>query len=125
MLDVVVVGAPTHRRARRLLGPRRLQLPERVVFADGAPLERQAIFTHPPTRQRSDLPRQLGCTILDDDSIQVDDRGDTGVRGVYAAGDMARRPTMPVPGAMVIIAAAEGAVSGVAIDQDLFFESLT
>ena len=37
---------------------------------------------------------------------------------------MARRPTMPVPGAMVIIAAAEGAITGVAIDQELFFQEL-
>jgi thioredoxin reductase len=97
---------------------------QRIVFAEGAPLERKALFTHPPTRQHSDLPRQLGCALLDDRSVEVDDLGHTSVPGVYAAGDMARRTTMPVAGAMVIIAAAEGAVSGVAIDQDLFLESL-
>jgi hypothetical protein len=37
---------------------------------------------------------------------------------------MARRPTMPVPGAQVVIAAAEGAIAAVAIDQDLFMNDL-
>ena len=97
----------------------------RVVFADGSSLERDALFTHPPTRQRSKLPEQLGCRCLDDGSVEVDDLGRTSVAGVYAAGDMARRTTMAVAGAMVVIAAAEGAVSGVAIDQELFFETLT
>jgi thioredoxin reductase len=97
---------------------------ERITFADGAPLERQALFFHPPTRQRSDLPRQLGCTLLDDSSVQIDDLGHTSVAGVFAASDMARRPTMPVPGAFVVIAAAEGATAAVAIDQELLFESL-
>jgi hypothetical protein len=36
----------------------------------------------------------------------------------------ARRPTMPFPGAQVVIAAAEGAVAALAIDQELFLEDL-
>ena len=98
---------------------------QRIVFADGSSLERAALFTHPPTRQRSNLPEQLGCRCLDDGSVEVDDLGRTTVAGVYAVGDMARRTTMPFPGAMVVIAAAEGAVGGAALDQDLFFETLT
>jgi thioredoxin reductase len=43
---------------------------------------------------------------------------------VFAAGDMARRPTMPLPGGQVVIAAAEGAVAAVAIDQTLFVRDL-
>ena len=43
------------------------------------------------------------------------------LRGVFAAGDMARRPSMPVPGALVVIGAVEGAV---AIDQEFLFETL-
>jgi thioredoxin reductase len=91
----------------------------RVVFASGEPLERRAAFLHPPTRQRSDLPGQLGCVLLEDGSVSVGDFDQTSVPGVYAAGEMARRPTMPVPGAQVVIAAAEGAIAAVAIDQDL------
>jgi thioredoxin reductase len=96
----------------------------RVVFATGAPLERRAAFLHPPTRQRSDLPGQLGCLLLEDGSVSVGDFGQASVPGVFAAGDMARRPTMPVPGAQVVIAAAEGAIAAVAIDRDLLMNDL-
>jgi thioredoxin reductase len=97
---------------------------ERIEFTHGEPAERAAAFLHAPTRQRSDLPRQLGCTLLDDGSVQVDDLGQTSVPGVLAAGDMARRPSMPVPGAQVVIAAAEGAIAAVAIDQGLALQEL-
>ncbi len=102
-------------------GDRRL---ERIVFAQGEPQARAAAFLHAPTRQASDLPRQLGCTLLDDDSVMVDDLGQTSVPGVFAAGDMARRPSMPLPGAQVVIAAAEGAIAAVAIDQQLLLQQL-
>jgi thioredoxin reductase len=91
----------------------------RIVLATGAPLERRAAFLHPPTRQRSALPGQLGCVLLEDGSVSVGDFGQASVAGVFAAGDMARRPTMPHPGAQVVIAAAEGAIAAIAIDQDL------
>jgi thioredoxin reductase len=97
---------------------------ERVVFASGEPAARVAAFLHAPTRQRSDLPSQLGCTLLEDGSVMVDDLGQTSVPGVLAVGDMARRPSMPVPGAQVVIAAAEGAIAAVAIDQTLALQQL-
>jgi thioredoxin reductase len=96
----------------------------RIVFASGESVERRAAFLHPPTRQRSDLPGQLGCVLLEDGSVSVGDFGQTSVAGVLAAGDMARRPTMPVPGAQVVIAAAEGAIAAIAIDQDLLLNDL-
>jgi thioredoxin reductase len=37
----------------------------RVVLATGESVERRAAFLHPPTRQRSDLPGQLGCALLE------------------------------------------------------------
>jgi thioredoxin reductase len=98
---------------------------ERIVFAEGEPATRAAAFLHAPTRQRSDLPRELGCTMLEDDSVMVDDLGQTSVPGVLAVGDMARRPSMPVPGAQVVIAAAEGAIAAVAIDQYLLLQQLS
>jgi thioredoxin reductase len=94
---------------------------EQVVFDDGTRLARTALFCHVPTRQASDLPERLGCKLLDDGSVEVNDLGQTSVAGVYAAGDMARRPTMPVPGAQVIIAAAEGATAAGMIDQELLY----
>jgi thioredoxin reductase len=97
----------------------------RVMLATGESVERRAAFVHPPTRQRSQLPEQLGCVLLEDGSVSVGELGQTSVPGVFAAGDMARRPTMPVPGAQVVIAAAEGAIAAVAIDQDLVISDLT
>jgi thioredoxin reductase len=97
---------------------------KRVVFASGESVKRRAAFLHPSTRQRSALPGQLGCVLLEDGSVSVGDFGQTSVAGVFAAGDMARRPTMPVPGAQVVIAAAEGAIAAVAIDQDLVMNDL-
>ncbi len=125
--------------ARRLLAAHKVQLREepiarldgqngtleRIVFAEGEPVERAAAFLHAPTRQRSDLPGQLGCTLGEDGSVLVDDLGQTSVPGVFAAGDMARRPSMPLPGAQVVIAAAEGAIAAVAIDQMLVLQQLT
>lgn len=123
---------------RRLLAAHKVQLRQepiarldgidgrltRVVFAEGEPAERAAAFLHAPTRQRSDLPRQLARELLEDGSVMVDDLGQTSVPGVLAAGDMARRPSMPLPGAQVIIAAAEGAIAAVAIDRALSLQEL-
>lgn len=92
-----------------------------LVFSDGSRLERAALFVHAHVQQRSDLPTQLGCRILDDGAVAINDLGQTSVPGVYAAGDMARRPTMPVAGAQVVLAAAEGTVAAGAIDLELLF----
>lgn len=90
-----------------------------VVFASGERLPRHALFTHGHLRQRSKLPELLGCELLDDGSVRVDDFGRTSVPGVSAAGDMARRPSMPRPFAAVVTAAASGTVAAAALDQDL------
>jgi thioredoxin reductase len=71
------------------------------------PACRFAFFTiaHEP---QSDLDVQLGCRRTDDDCTAVDGDGATSVPGVYAAGDA-------TPGLQLIqVAAAEGAVAGVA-----------
>lgn len=96
----------------------------RIVFADSAVLERDALFLHPPLRQRSDLATRLGCRILDDGAVEVNDLQQTSVAGVFAAGDMARRPQMPNVGAQVGIAAAEGLTAAVMLDQELAFAAL-
>ena len=91
----------------------------RIVFAERKALGRHTIFIRPPTRQRSDLAAQLGCNALEDGSVEVNDFGQTSVPGVYAAGDMARRPTMPFPAAGVINAASSGAIAAVMADREL------
>jgi thioredoxin reductase len=93
----------------------------RIVFVDGASLERRALFIRPPMRQRSELATRLGCSVLDDGSIEVNDFGQTTVPGVYAVGDMARRPAMPFPAAQVIHAASAGGVAAVIADRELLW----
>ena len=96
---------------------------ERIVFADGSTLERDAIFGGGPTRQRSDLAAQLGCATSDQGSVEVDDFGHTSVPGVHAVGDMARRTPLPGPMAAVSFASAAGMMAGVAVDQALHAEA--
>jgi thioredoxin reductase len=97
----------------------------RIVFSDGAALDRDALFVHPQLRQRSDLAARLGCRILEDDAVEVNDLQQTGVPGVSAAGDMARRPSMlPGAGQQVGIAAAEGLLAAMVIDHELAFGPL-
>jgi thioredoxin reductase len=96
----------------------------RIVFTAGLPLARQAAFVRAPYRQRSDLPVRLGCALLEDGTVAVDDFGRTSVPGVFAAGDLARRPSLPFAAAQVVMAAAAGATAAVAIDQGLLADDL-
>jgi thioredoxin reductase len=96
----------------------------RIVFGDEGSLERRAIFTRPPTRQRSDLAAELGCKTLEDGSIEVNDFGQTTVPGVYAAGDMAKRPTMPFPAAQAIHAASAGGIAAVGSHRELAWNDI-
>ncbi|MFD1930065.1 MULTISPECIES: NAD(P)/FAD-dependent oxidoreductase [Nonomuraea] len=95
---------------------------DQIVFESGPPLARQAVFVANAPRQRSGLPARLGCAAFADGCVEVDEFGRTSVPGVYAAGDMARRATVPVPMAAVIAAAASGTVAAAVIDQDLLGE---
>ncbi|HEX3732267.1 MAG TPA: NAD(P)/FAD-dependent oxidoreductase, partial [Mycobacteriales bacterium] len=87
---------------------------ETVIFESGPPLACDAAFIKAEAEQRSSLPEQLGCVAFDDRLIEVDESGQTSVSGVYAAGDMARRATVPIPQAAVIAAAASGTIAAVA-----------
>ena len=93
----------------------------RLSLSPGWTLERRALFVHPALRQRSDLAAQLGCTVLDDGAVQVNELGQTSVPSVHAAGDMCRTPAMPSPAAQVVMAAAAGARAAVVIDQEMLF----
>ncbi|MEU6997233.1 NAD(P)/FAD-dependent oxidoreductase [Nonomuraea sp. NPDC046570] len=92
---------------------------EQLVFENGPPLAREAVFIANVPRQRSDLAARLGCATFPDGCVEVNEFGQTSVPGVYAAGDMARRATVPMPMAAVIVAAASGTVAATVIDQDL------
>jgi thioredoxin reductase len=97
---------------------------DRVEFAAGKPLPRQAAFTSFTPRQRSPLPEQLGCARFDDDAVEVDDFGRTSASGVYAIGDMARRASMPAPFAALSVAAASGTIAAAALDKELLAADL-
>lgn len=87
---------------------------ERLVFTDGTSAACQALFCRPLMRQRSDLAARLGCRLLDDGAVEVNEYGQTTVLGVYAVGDMARRADFPFPAAQLAVAAAEGTLAAVA-----------
>ncbi|GAA3820709.1 hypothetical protein GCM10022226_46320 [Sphaerisporangium flaviroseum] len=92
---------------------------EQIVFENGPSLASHAVFVLNVPRQRSDLADRLGCATFADGCVEVNEFGQTSVPGVSAAGDMARRATVPMPMAAVIAAAASGTVAAAVIDQDL------
>lgn len=92
---------------------------ERIHFESGEPLPRRALFAMSQFGQRSSIPTQLGCTLLPDGCVEVTDFHQTSVAGVYAAGDMAHRATMPAPTPFVIVATAGGVIAAIAADKDL------
>ena len=94
---------------------------ERLVFADGSSLARQALFFHAPMRLSSPLPGRIGCAMTEQGRIEVDEGGRTSVPGVFAAGDAARRPGQH-PTTQVIVAAASGALAAIALHQELMHE---
>ncbi|WP_155060261.1 NAD(P)/FAD-dependent oxidoreductase [Streptomyces blattellae] len=92
----------------------------RLVLADGRVLERQAVYHRAPTRQHSPLAEQLGCQILPDGCVRVDEFQRTSVPGVYAAGDAARLEALPDALTFVVTGAADGARAAVWLEQELF-----
>lgn len=94
---------------------------EQLVFTDGSSAACQTLFCHPPFHQRSDLAVQLGCRVLQDGAVEVDDYGQTSQPGVYAVGDMAHRPGQPVATSGVAVSAASGVVAAMAVDQELLY----
>ena len=94
---------------------------ERLVFADGSTATCETLYCHAPTRQRSDLAATLGCRLLEDGAVEVNDFGQTTRPGIYAIGDTARTATNPFAGHQVIIAAAGGTAAAIVIDQELLY----
>ncbi|MFG2049137.1 NAD(P)/FAD-dependent oxidoreductase [Micromonospora sp. NPDC048935] len=90
-----------------------------IQFETGPELERSGMFIKTGLRQRSPIAARLGCAIFPDNAVEVNEFGQTSVPGVYAAGDMARRSTVPMPVSAVVVAAASGTVAAGIIDQDL------
>lgn len=92
---------------------------ERVVFESGEPLPRHALFAMSQFGQRCELPARLGCRLLPDGCVEVSDFQQTSVAGVYAAGDMAHRASMPAPTPFAVVSTAAGTIAAIAVDKDL------
>ncbi|HYE02341.1 MAG TPA: NAD(P)/FAD-dependent oxidoreductase [Phycisphaerales bacterium] len=97
-------GEPRPGRADRLA---------RVIFTEGPPLEIDALFFNTGQVQRSNLPMKLGCRVGPAGGVLRDRRQRTGIPGLFLAGDASRDVQF------VIVAAAEGAKAGVAINAEL------
>ena len=83
-----------------------------IHFEGGKRLLRKALFFNTGQRPRSTLLESLGCA-FSEKGVVCDDDGLTSVAGIYVAGDASRDVQL------VIIAAAEGARSALAINKAL------
>jgi thioredoxin reductase len=70
-------------------------------------------------RHRAPFADQLGLLLLPSGSIEIDDFGRTSLAGVFAAGDLAHRASLPGPMASVLLAAAAGQFAAVGVIQSL------
>jgi thioredoxin reductase len=91
---------------------------ERVVFAEGDPLPRRALFFTLDQAQRSPLAMSLGCNLNDKGTVRTGKYETTHMKGLFVAGDASRAVQW------VIVAASEGAEAAFAINTDLTKEDL-
>ncbi len=92
---------------------------EWIVFADGAGVARHALFFATGQRQASELPARLGCRFLESGAVDTGECEATNVPGLYVCGDASREAQF------VVVAAAEGAEAGMAINKGLLEEELS
>ena len=83
---------------------------ERIVFADGPPLARTALFFCAGQRQHSDLAARIGARFTDKGVVDTKGAERTTVPGLWVAGDASKDAQL------VIVAAAEGAAAAVSIN---------
>ncbi|MEP6686759.1 MAG: NAD(P)/FAD-dependent oxidoreductase [Gemmatimonadales bacterium] len=91
---------------------------ERIVFEEGDVEIRRALFFATGQRQASELPARLGCRFLENGAVDTGECEATNVPGLYVCGDASREAQF------VVVAAAEGAEAGMAINKALLEEGL-
>jgi thioredoxin reductase len=91
---------------------------ERVVFTQGDPLPRRALFLCCGQHQRSQLAAKLGAGLNPKGTVETGSCEVTNVPGLYVAGDASREAQF------VVVAAAEGSEAGMAINKVLLKEDL-
>ena len=85
----------------------------RIHFQHGEPAECRGVFVSCPQTQQSEFAKRLGCEFTRKGTVKTDHLGETCVPGVYVVGDASRDVQFAV------VAAAEGAKAGVAINKAL------
>ena len=90
----------------------------RIIFAEGEPLPRRALFLCSGQHQRSDLALRLSCRFTEKGAVDTGRCEATDVPGLYVAGDASKDAQF------VIVAAAEGAEAGMAINRALLKDDL-
>ena len=85
----------------------------RMVFQAGEPASCGGVFLSCTQAQQSEFARQLGCEFNRKGAVKTDNLGETCVPRVYVVGDASRDVQF------AIVAAAEGAKAGVAINKAL------
>ena len=89
-----------------------------VQLDDGCVVPRDALFVPPRFVPNDGLLRELGCDVGESGWVRVDATGQTGVVGVWAAGNVVD------PRAQVITAAGSGSAAAIAINGDLVDEDV-
>lgn len=100
------------RRDEQVTGITRTDEGLRIEFADGPPEVVDGMFVPTTLEQAAPFAGQLELALNDSGAVRVDARGHTSRRGVYAAGDMAHTPELPLPMATVPQAIGTGALAG-------------
>lgn len=85
----------------------------RLVMHDGTQVDCEAVFFSSGQSLDCSFPSKLGCEFTSKGTVKTDHFGQTRVPGVYVVGDASRDVQF------VIVAAAEGAKAGVAINKAL------
>jgi thioredoxin reductase len=84
-----------------------------VVLTSGETVPCERIFFSASQSPQCELPRQLGCDVTYKGVVKTDHLGKTRVPGLYVVGDASRDVQF------IVVAAAEGAKAGVAINKAL------
>lgn len=91
-----------------------------VTVSAGGQVEVAGLFvTSGVARQRAPFAQQLALRMLASGGIEIDDFGRTSLPGVWAAGDIAHRASLPGAMASVMMAAAAGQLAAASIVQEL------
>jgi thioredoxin reductase len=86
---------------------------ERIVFAEGEPLARKALFFCTGQRQGSGFAAHFGARFTPHGAVKTGTAESTAIPGLYVAGDASKDAQL------VIVAAAEGAEAAIAINTEL------